>query len=672
MAAESSSLHLHGFSVLETAVPWLPVDTVEEYVKHLDVRHVVAGVVSGMCGVFVGHPLDTVKARIAFSPASSSGPPLYTGVLDCVGKTWAKEGIRGFFRGLPFPILGDSLVCMSSYGIYGNVRDVLLSRESAGWSDHHIAFVSGAVAGLGSAFVETPFDMLKTQMQVAHTRVLEKRLHLPSLPVQGSLGYGYAYAYALESKRDNEKATIAQQQQQQSVKGGSASASGAPRRSFLSFLTPWREAAKGASPMSMTSYAHMKYNEVLNWRYMAAHPAYSVEMPDHASANAAGFSGGASGWSAEGQGGGGQQQPRKTRQRATSQFSKLASSLGKAPASPNGVGLGELNGSGAVQGPSPLSGRTPLTVSGSCPDLAARRESGASLCTLAGNRRTVSAVSSRYSSLIGHALSVAGGVRSPVGVVGGALRERVLSLTKASVQLSTTTTAAVAKAPSDFDSFAGIRDCLSKVRGTRALYTGLLPVICRNVPGFAVSYTSFEALKRWLWALEGYASGMGKEQVEERLGWGCEEGERLEPRPSVPSLMLAGGLSGCAYWSIAFPMDCLRANMQGQRLSSLAAKRSGDSRQTQSVQYYKGMIDCAQRLYRQAGIRRFYWGLQAAILRAFPANAVVFAVYSSVAAAPLWRQRGAAWDPDSCPYALISLTLSATFPFQRQQRHVRR
>jgi solute carrier family 25 (mitochondrial carnitine/acylcarnitine transporter), member 20/29 len=52
------------------------------------IRSLVAGGVGGICAVLVGHPFDLVKVRL-----QTAGPGVYTGAMDVVKKTIAREGI---------------------------------------------------------------------------------------------------------------------------------------------------------------------------------------------------------------------------------------------------------------------------------------------------------------------------------------------------------------------------------------------------------------------------------------------------------------------------------------------------------------------------------------------------------------------------------------------------
>lgn len=58
-------------------------------------RSLAAGGVGGVCAVLVGHPFDLVKVRLQTSERG-----VYTGAIDVVRKTVAREGLRKVCRSL--------------------------------------------------------------------------------------------------------------------------------------------------------------------------------------------------------------------------------------------------------------------------------------------------------------------------------------------------------------------------------------------------------------------------------------------------------------------------------------------------------------------------------------------------------------------------------------------
>ncbi|KAI0719597.1 mitochondrial carrier [Cerioporus squamosus] len=82
------------------------------------------GSVSGSVGATSVYPLNLVRTRLQAS-GSSGHPERYTGILDVVRKTYARDGWRGFYRGL-LPTLAKVVPAVSiSYVVYESSKSKL-------------------------------------------------------------------------------------------------------------------------------------------------------------------------------------------------------------------------------------------------------------------------------------------------------------------------------------------------------------------------------------------------------------------------------------------------------------------------------------------------------------------------------------------------------------------
>ncbi|TNN48926.1 Solute carrier family 25 member 45 [Liparis tanakae] len=92
--------------------------------KDMPIMEFIAGSLSGALGLAVGHPLDTVKVRLQ---AQSS----YQGILHCMSQTYSNEGLRGFFKGMAFPVLTAGINNSVIFGSYSNALDYLTESRHA-------------------------------------------------------------------------------------------------------------------------------------------------------------------------------------------------------------------------------------------------------------------------------------------------------------------------------------------------------------------------------------------------------------------------------------------------------------------------------------------------------------------------------------------------------------
>lgn len=129
---------------------------------------------------------------------------------------------------------------------------------------------------------------------------------------------------------------------------------------------------------------------------------------------------------------------------------------------------------------------------------------------------------------------------------------------------------------------------IAREEGFLGLYRGALPLMLRDGPSFATYFLTYNILCEWL----------------------TPHGKKA---PDWTGVMLSGGLSGMAGWTIGTPMDVIKARLQmdGAR----------------DVKRYKGFFHCITETVRVEGAGVFFRSLGINCLRAFPVNMVVFVTY---------------------------------------------
>lgn len=143
-------------------------------------------------------------------------------------------------------------------------------------------------------------------------------------------------------------------------------------------------------------------------------------------------------------------------------------------------------------------------------------------------------------------------------------------------------------------------------RGWRGLYLGFVPTLGRDVPGYAVFFTSYEFLKRTFAALPILRS------VSSSGGHGGGDNPHGGGGLSPVAVILAGGMAGMAYHTATYPFDVVKTRIQIQ---------------TGPTPIYRGTLHCFSVLYNQGGTAALFRGFVPTVIRSFPANAVGFLVY---------------------------------------------
>ncbi|KAI9599566.1 mitochondrial carrier domain-containing protein [Syncephalis fuscata] len=142
----------------------------------------VCGSVGGFVGKTVEFPFDTVKVRLQ---TQSLVQPSYTGTFDCIRQMIRYEGPLSFYQGLSAPLFGAVLENAALFMGYELAQQAIRHwwqrdidsnsdplRRSLSMQERCLA---GAMAGVGAAFVLTPVELIKCQLQVASTQAIHQR-----------------------------------------------------------------------------------------------------------------------------------------------------------------------------------------------------------------------------------------------------------------------------------------------------------------------------------------------------------------------------------------------------------------------------------------------------------------------------------------------------------------
>lgn len=125
------------------------------------INDLTAGTIGGAAGIIAGQPFDTIKVRM------QSRGHLYRSTWDCFRSTVRDEGVRGLYKGMASPLVGNApMNALLFAGYRGTLR--LLDPDAdpvVGCPASHI-YTAGIVAGVLQCVIIAPADLIKCQMQV--------------------------------------------------------------------------------------------------------------------------------------------------------------------------------------------------------------------------------------------------------------------------------------------------------------------------------------------------------------------------------------------------------------------------------------------------------------------------------------------------------------------------
>ncbi|CAK8985624.1 unnamed protein product [Durusdinium trenchii] len=131
------------------------------------------GILYGATNALVGHPMDTIKAKMQAQVGFMTGQDM--GMLGVCRKVWQTEGVRGFFRGVLPPLMGSSAYRSAQFAVF---EAVYTRQKELGWDEVTIPGTGGlafatVLAGIcGSstrAVIESPIEYAKVKRQTGQS-----------------------------------------------------------------------------------------------------------------------------------------------------------------------------------------------------------------------------------------------------------------------------------------------------------------------------------------------------------------------------------------------------------------------------------------------------------------------------------------------------------------------
>jgi len=129
-------------------------------------QKLLVGAVAGVVGTSCIFPLDMVKTRL--QAAGQAGATVkYNGVLDCIRQMYAKEGVRGFYRGLAANLTGVTPEKAIKLAVNEKMRETL--EDANGEISLPNQVLAGGTAGFCQVVATNPMEIVKLRVQLQAT-----------------------------------------------------------------------------------------------------------------------------------------------------------------------------------------------------------------------------------------------------------------------------------------------------------------------------------------------------------------------------------------------------------------------------------------------------------------------------------------------------------------------
>ncbi|XP_053318145.1 solute carrier family 25 member 48 isoform X2 [Spea bombifrons] len=122
----------------------------------------IAGCLGGASSVIVGHPLDTVKARLQVGHG-------YGNTFNCIISIYRNESVAGFYKGMSFPLASIAVYNSVVFGVFRNTQRFISecrNRSHCRAPDILDVTVASMVTGFISVGIGSPVDLVKIRLQM--------------------------------------------------------------------------------------------------------------------------------------------------------------------------------------------------------------------------------------------------------------------------------------------------------------------------------------------------------------------------------------------------------------------------------------------------------------------------------------------------------------------------
>lgn len=124
-------------------------------------KDLTAGTVGGASQLICGHPFDTIKVKLQSQPVPLPGQaPKFSGAIDAVKQTIAKEGTGGLFKGMGAPLATVAALNAILFTARGQMEALLRSEPGSPLTINQ-QIICGAGAGVAVAFPACPTELIK-------------------------------------------------------------------------------------------------------------------------------------------------------------------------------------------------------------------------------------------------------------------------------------------------------------------------------------------------------------------------------------------------------------------------------------------------------------------------------------------------------------------------------
>jgi solute carrier family 25 (adenine nucleotide translocator) protein 4/5/6/31 len=141
--------------------------------------YLAAGGAAGATSLLVAYPLDFSYTRLA-ADVGSGEKRQFTGLVDCLKKIHAADGVRGLYRGFAPSVMGI-IVYRAGYFAYDPLKKMVFGEQKRTYASLPLFLGLAMAVDITAAMMAYPFDTVRRRMMMQSGKPLEERMYNSSL-----------------------------------------------------------------------------------------------------------------------------------------------------------------------------------------------------------------------------------------------------------------------------------------------------------------------------------------------------------------------------------------------------------------------------------------------------------------------------------------------------------
>jgi solute carrier family 25 (adenine nucleotide translocator) protein 4/5/6/31 len=140
--------------------------------------NLASGGAAGATSLCFVYPLDYARTRLGADVGKSLAERQYTGIIDCIMKTFKTDGLMGLYRGFSVSVQGIIIYRASYFGLFDTAKGMLPDPKNTPFL---LSFVIAQVVTTVSGFTSYPFDTVRRRMMMQSGRAKHEVMYKNTL-----------------------------------------------------------------------------------------------------------------------------------------------------------------------------------------------------------------------------------------------------------------------------------------------------------------------------------------------------------------------------------------------------------------------------------------------------------------------------------------------------------